>query len=59
MGKVKCQLAISLDGYVAGPRQSLDDPLGVGGMELHRWVFELEAWRGPQGLEGGDTNPSS
>ncbi len=59
MGKVKCQLAISLDGYVAGPRQSLDDPLGVGGMELHRWVFELEAWRGPQGLEGGDVNPST
>jgi dihydrofolate reductase len=59
MGKVKCQLAVSLDGYVAGPRQSLDDPLGVGGMGLHRWVFELEAWRGPQGLEGGDTNPSS
>ena len=59
MGKVKCQLAISLDGYVAGPRQSLDDPLGVDGMELHRWVFDLEAWRGPQGLEGGDTNPSS
>jgi dihydrofolate reductase len=59
MGKVKCQLAISLDGYVAGPRQSLDDPLGVGGMELHRWVFDLEAWRGPQGQEGGETNPST
>ncbi len=58
-GKVKCQLAISLDGFVAGPNQSLDDPLGVGGLELHRWVFELEAWRDPQGLEGGVTNPST
>ena len=58
-GKVKCQLAISLDGFVAGPNQSLDDPLGVGGLELHRWVFELEAWREPQGQEGGVTNPST
>ena len=59
MGKVKCQLAISLDGYAAGPNQSLDEPLGVGGEELHRWVFDLEAWRGPHGLEGGDINPST
>ena len=59
MGKVKCQLAMSLDGYVAGPNQSLGDPLGVGGMELHRWVFELEAWRAPHGEEGGETNPST
>ena len=59
MGKVKCQLAISLDGYAAGPNQSLDEPLGVGGEELHRWVFDLEAWRSPHGLEGGDVNPST
>ena len=59
MAKVKCQLAISLDGYVAGPSQSLDEPLGVGGEELHRWVFDLEAWRAPHGLEGGDVNPST
>ncbi len=32
-------LAISLDGYVAGPNQSLDNPLGVGGLGLHEWVF--------------------
>jgi dihydrofolate reductase len=59
MAKVKCQLAMSLDGYVAGPNQSLDEPLGARGEELHRWVFDLEAWRGPQGLEGGDSNPST
>ena len=58
-GKVKCQLAISLDGFVAGPNQSVDDPLGAGGLELHRWVFELEAWREPQGLDGGVANPST
>jgi dihydrofolate reductase len=59
MAKVKCQLAMSLDGCVAGPNQSLDEPLGVGGEELHRWIFDLEAWRGPQGLEGGESNAST
>ena len=34
--------AISLDGFIAGPDQSLDNPLGVGGMELHRWHFEQQ-----------------
>ena len=34
--------AISLDGFIAGPDQSLDNPLGVGGMELHRWHMEQE-----------------
>src|SRR4051794_2189467 len=32
-----CHLSISLDGFVAGPHQSLDDPIGVGGMRLHQW----------------------
>ncbi|CRK57145.1 Dihydrofolate reductase [Alloactinosynnema sp. L-07] len=32
-------LAMSLDGYVAGPRQSLEDPLGVDGEKLHEWLF--------------------
>jgi hypothetical protein len=45
MSTVRFQLAMSLDGYVAGPDQSRDDPLDVGGMELHQWVFKLEAWR--------------
>jgi dihydrofolate reductase len=40
MSKVTCDLGISLDGYVAGPDQSLDDPLGKGGERLHRWRFE-------------------
>src|SRR5215471_6009127 len=59
MGVVRFQIAISLDGYVAGPRQSEENPLGVGGMALHEWVFELEAWREWQGLEGGVVNESS
>lgn len=50
---------MSLDGYVAGPSQSVEDPLGIGGMRLHEWVFPLAAWRTQQGLEGGEVNESS
>jgi dihydrofolate reductase len=50
---------MSLDGYTAGPRQSVDDPLGVGGMRLHEWVFPLAAWREPHGMEGGEVNEST
>jgi dihydrofolate reductase len=53
------QMAVSLDGYVAGPDQSEDNPLGVGGMRLHDWVFELEAWRRQMGQEGGVNNEST
>jgi hypothetical protein len=43
MSRFRFQLVVSLDGYVAGPDQSEENPLGVGGLELHNWVFELEA----------------
>ncbi|HEV7758020.1 MAG TPA: hypothetical protein VGO78_03490, partial [Acidimicrobiales bacterium] len=46
-------LAISLDGYVAGPDQDRDHPIGVGGMRLHEWVFQTRGLRQLQGLEGG------
>ena len=59
MGVVRFHIAISLDGYVAGPNQSEENPLGEGGMRLHEWVFELEAWRRMQGLEGGTVNAST
>ena len=47
-------LAMSLDGYVAGPDQDFDNPLGVGGTRLHEWVFETRGGREMQGMEGGD-----
>lgn len=50
---------MSLDGFVAGPNQSVDNPLGVGGMRLHEWAFALAAFREPHGLEGGDVNEST
>ena len=41
MTKVTCDMAMSIDGFVAGPNQSLDNPLGEGaGDRLHRWMFE-------------------
>ena len=39
MTKTTCHISISLDGFVAGPNQDLDNPLGVGGMRLHTWHF--------------------
>lgn len=50
---------MSLDGFVAGPSQSVRNPLGVGGMRLHEWVFPLAVWRTTQGLEGGVVNEST
>ncbi|MET7876035.1 dihydrofolate reductase family protein [Micromonospora profundi] len=56
MSMVISQLSISLDGYVAGPEQSRQDPLGRGGLQLHEWVFGLDAWRAQHGLTGGERN---
>jgi dihydrofolate reductase len=59
MGKLFIDISTSLDGFVAGPNQTLDEPLGRGGEQLHEWVFGLKAWREPHGLEGGETGPAS
>src|SRR5918992_1109871 len=59
MSKVRVHIGVSADGYVAGPDQSLENPLGVGGERLHDWVVALRAWREPHGLEGGELNASS
>jgi len=50
---------MSLDGFVAGPRQSVEDPLGIGGERLHEWVLPLKAWREMHGMPGGEVNESS
>jgi dihydrofolate reductase len=59
MPKLRFEISISLDGYVAGPNQSEENPLGEGGEQLHEWVFPLAAWREPHGREGGEVNASS
>jgi dihydrofolate reductase len=56
MNSVTCQISISLDGFVAGPNQSTDNPIGEGGMRLHEWVFATDSWREQHGLEGGERN---
>jgi dihydrofolate reductase len=56
MAKVKFDLSISLDGYVAGPDQSLDDPLGKGGEQLHEWAVATAAFKRAHGHEGGEVN---
>ncbi len=59
MSKLRLKISMSLDGFVAGPNQSVENPLGIGGMRLHEWAFALEAWRAPHGLEGGEVNESA
>jgi len=53
MGSITCHISISLDGFVAGPNQSLENPIGEGGMRLHQWVFETASWREQHGESGG------
>ena len=59
MGLVTCQISISLDGFVAGPNQSLENPLGEGGLRLHEWVFATSSWHRRQGEAGGTEGPDS
>src|SRR5436305_13857933 len=59
MSKLRCHISISLDGFVAGPNQSEENPLGEGGERLHEWVVPLAAWRESHGKQGGEVNESS
>ena len=47
-------LSMSVDGYVAGPKQSPEAPLGIGGERLHEWAFATKSMRTLHGMEGGD-----
>jgi dihydrofolate reductase len=47
--------AMSLDGYGAGPRQSLDNPLGAGGLALHEWAFNTRTFHAMHGKDGGSS----
>jgi dihydrofolate reductase len=59
MSKLRCHISISADGFVAGPDQTGEQPLGAGGERLHEWAFGLAAWRAPHGMAGGEANESS
>ena len=55
MSKLRLNITMSLDGYVAGPNQSVENPLGEGGEQLHEWAFATRTFRAIHGMEGGAT----
>ncbi len=57
MSRLRLNITMSADGYVAGPRQSVKHPLGEGGEELHMWALALRTFRQLHGMEGGETGP--
>jgi dihydrofolate reductase len=59
MGKVVLDISTSLDGYVAGPNPTLEQPLGQGGEQLHEWIIGLASWRETHGKTEGETNADS
>jgi dihydrofolate reductase len=59
MSKLRFGITMSLDGFVAGPDQSQENPLGVAGLELHEWFFPLKEFREMHGQAGGVVNASS
>src|SRR5205085_3172460 len=59
MSKLKLNITMSIDGFVAGPDQSPEHPLGVGGEQLHDWLVSLKAFRESHGQEGGEVNAST
>ena len=59
MSTVFARLAMTLDGFVAGPDGGPDNALGTGGDRIHQWVYTLEAWLDRQSRTGGESNPDN
>src|SRR5919201_339081 len=59
MAKVICDISMSLDGYVAGPNPTLEEPLGRGGEQLHEWLVATKAFRERHGMDGGEDGADS
>ncbi|MEJ1200698.1 MULTISPECIES: dihydrofolate reductase family protein [unclassified Streptomyces] len=59
MTTVTADLAITLDGYVAGPNVTLDNPGGDGAEPIFEWIHTLASWRERQGMTGGEENRDS
>jgi dihydrofolate reductase len=59
MSPVTCHISVSLDGFVAGPNQSIENPIGEGGMRLHEWAIATDSWREQHGLRGGERTPDA
>ena len=59
MSNVTSQLSISLDGFVAGPNQSVENPIGEGGMRLHQWALATDTWHRQHGSDAGERTADS
>ena len=59
MSTVRAQISMSVDGFITGPNDSVDVPMGEGGERLHEWIFGLKSWREPHGLDGGRVDQDS
>jgi dihydrofolate reductase len=59
MSSLISDISISLDGFAAGPNQSVENPLGEGGERLHEWVLPTEGWRAAHGKKGGERGADS
>ncbi len=59
MTRLTCDITTSLDGFVAGPNQTLEQPLGAGGDRLHEWLYGLASFRERHGMSGGEVNADS
>jgi dihydrofolate reductase len=59
MSKLTFDITMSLDGFIAGPRQTLEQPLGDGGDRIHEWMYGLASFRERHGMDGGETTADS
>jgi dihydrofolate reductase len=59
MTKITFDISVSLDGYVAGPNPTLEEPLGRGGEQLHEWAYTLKAFQELHGRSGGEEGPDN
>ncbi|HYF65795.1 MAG TPA: hypothetical protein VD886_23400 [Herpetosiphonaceae bacterium] len=59
MSEINAEISMSLDGFIAGPDDTVEQGLGVGGERLHEWLYGLESWRSPHGLGGGTADSDS
>jgi dihydrofolate reductase len=55
MGMMTADMSMSVDGFITGPDDTVEQGLGRGGERLHEWIYGLESWRRAHGLLGGET----
>lgn len=56
-GRVLADITMSLDGFITGPNDSVEQPIDEGGERLHQWIYDQASWRRRHGQEGGRTGP--